>query len=262
MADKLPQVTIPDTEVRRLTASLTGYEYHIHIALPAGYADTKKAYPTLYVLDPHLIFGMSTEIIRLLEHGQELPQLILIGLGLSGPEKDIESYQVRDYVPKAQADDSRAGGAEDFLQFIREDLIPFIGTKYRVDADDRCFVGYSLAGLFGLYALFHHADTFLRYIISSPWMDPDELQVFSFETEYATTHSDLSAQVFISAGSLEPEFVVNNLLKLEKALRNRNYPNLRLETEIFQGETHLSVVPHSLSRGLKVIYGDEKDPRD
>ena len=258
MAEQFPQVTILDTEMRRLASSLTGYEYHIHIALPSGYADTDKTYPTLYVLDPRLTFGMSTELTRLLAFGQELPQLICIGIGFSGPEKDMESYQVRDYVPKAQAEDPRSGGAENFLRFIREDLIPFVSSEYRVDPEDRGFSGYSLAGSFGLYTLFHHPETFQRYIISSAWMDPDDLQVFSFETEYAATHSDLSAQVFIGAGALEPEFVINNILKLEKALQIRNYPSLRLETYIFEGETHLSVVPHTISRGLKTVYGEEK----
>jgi hypothetical protein len=101
----------------------------------------------------------------------------------------------------------------------------------------------------------HHPDTFQRYIIGCPWTDPDDVQVFTFETEYAATHSDLPAQVFIGAGALEPEFVVNKLLKLERAFENRNYPNLRLQTQIFEGETHLSVIPHNMSRGLKVVCG-------
>lgn len=254
MTEQFPQVSIPNTEMRTLTSSLTGYEYQVYVALPDGYSGTDKRYPTLYVLDPHLIFGMSAEISRFLEHGEETPQRILVGIGFSGPAKDIESYQVRDYVPKPQTDDSASGGAETFLRFILEELIPFIRSEYRVDADDRCLAGYSLAGWFGLYTLFHHPDTFLRYIISSPWMDPDDLQIFSFETEYAATHSDLAAQVFIGAGSLEPQFVVNNLLKLEKTLRTRNYPNLRLEIGIFENQTHLSVVPFILSRGVKLVY--------
>lgn len=257
MTEQFPQVTIPDTEVRRLASSRTGYEYRLHIALPAGYADTEKTYPTLYVLDPHLTFGMSTELTRLLAFGNELPQLICIGIGFSGPERDIESFQVRDYVPKAQVDNPRSGGAENFLRFIREDLTPFLTAEYRVDPKDSCFSGYSLAGSFGLYTLFHQPDTFQRYITSSPWMDPDDLQVFSFETEYATTHSDLTAQVFIGAGSREPEFVVANIQKLEKSLRNRNYPNLRLETHIFEDDSHLSVLPQSISRGLQTVYAIE-----
>jgi predicted alpha/beta superfamily hydrolase len=127
-------------------------------------------------------------------------------------------------------------------------------SEYRADPADRCFMGSSLGGIFGLYSLFRHSDTFQRYIIGSPWIEGDNSQALEFETEYATNHSDLPAQVFIGAGSLEPEFVVNNLLQLEKAFQNRNYPNLRLQTQIFEGETHLSVVPYNISRGLKLVY--------
>jgi len=166
----------------------------------------------------------------------------------------MESYQVRNYVPTGSLDEPGSGGAENFLRFIREDLIPLVSSQYRVDPKDRCFSGYSLAGFFGLYTLFHQPDTFQRYIISSPWMDGDDPQMLRFETEYATTHSDLPATVFVGAGSLEPEFMVNNISKLEKAFRNRNYPNLQLHTQIFEGETHLSVLPYTITRGLKVVY--------
>ena len=254
MTTQPPQVTIPDTEMRRLTPSHTGYEYNICVALPAGYADTDKTYPTLYGLDPHLTFGITTKITRLLAFGAELPLLIYIGIGFSGPDKDIESYQMKNYVPTGHLDELGSGGAEDFLRFIREDLIPFVGSEYRADPADRCFEGSSLGGIFGLYALLRHPDTFQRYIIGSPWMEGDDPQMIKLETEYATTHSDLPATVFIGAGSLEPEFVVNNILKLKKAFENRNYPNLQLHTHIFESETHLSVVPYNISRGLKVVY--------
>src|SRR5688500_16621872 len=135
MSEKYPKVTIPNTEARRLTSSLTGYEYHIYIALPTGYADTDKTYPALYVSDPHLTFGMSSEITRLLAFGEELPQLICIGIGFSGPERDIESYQARDYVPKSQADEPKVGGAETFLRFIREDLMQIGRASCGVSGD-------------------------------------------------------------------------------------------------------------------------------
>ena len=85
-------------------------------------------------------------------------------------------------------------------------------------------------------------------------MEGDDPQVLKFGTEFATNHSDLPATVFIGAGSLEAEFVINNILKLKKAFENRNYPNLQLHTHIFEGETHLSVVPYDISRGLKAVY--------
>jgi hypothetical protein len=85
-------------------------------------------------------------------------------------------------------------------------------------------------------------------------MEGADPQALKLETEYATNHSDLPATVFIGAGSLEPEFVVTNIQKLEKSLHNRNYPNLQLHTHIFEGETHLSVIPYNISRGLKAVY--------
>jgi predicted alpha/beta superfamily hydrolase len=254
MSTQYPQVTIPDTEVRRLKSSLSGEEYNILVGLPAGYVASGKTYPTLYALDPHLTFGMCSEIARLLAFGEELPQLIQVGIGFSGSDKDIESYQMKKYLPTGHLDEPGSGGAEDFLRFIREDLIPFMSSEYRTDPVDRCFMGSSLGGIFGLYALFRHPDTFPRYILGSPWMEGDDPLALKFETEYAADHSDLAAQVFIGAGSLEPEFVIKNLLKLEKAFQNRNYPNLNLHTQIFEGETHLSVVPYTISRGLKVVY--------
>lgn len=254
MSTRYPQVTIPDTEVRRLKSSLSGEEYNILVALPAGYAASGKTYPTLYALDPHLTFGMCSEIARLLAFGEELPQLIQVGIGFSGSDKDIESYQMKKYLPTGHLDEPGSGGAEDFLRFICEDLIPFIGSEYRADPVDRCFMGSSLGGIFGLYSLFRRPDTFQRYIIGSPWMEGDDPQTLRFEIEYATDHSDLPAQVFIGVGSLEPDFVVNNLLKLEKAFQNRNYPNLNLHIQVFEGETHLSVVPYNIGQGLRWVH--------
>jgi predicted alpha/beta superfamily hydrolase len=71
MSTRYPQVSIPDTEVRRLKSSLTGDEYNILVALPVGYTDSGKIYPTLYGLDPHLTFGLISEITRLLAFGEE-----------------------------------------------------------------------------------------------------------------------------------------------------------------------------------------------
>lgn len=253
MSAQYPQVTIPDTEMRTLSSSHIDQEYRIFVAFPAGYADSDQTYPTLYTLDADLGFGMTTQIIRLLEFGQELPQLVVIGIGYPVYWMETQPYRLRDYVPTGWREDPRSGGAEDFLRFIREDLVSFVGSEYRVDPEDRCLVGASLGGLFGLYVLLSHPDAFNRYIIGSPWIVQDDPEVFRYESSYAANHSDLSAKVSMGAGSLEPESVVTNTRKLDKALQDRGYDSLRLKTHIFEGETHLSVAPYNLSRGLKIV---------
>lgn len=254
MSTQYPQVTIPDTEMRTLESSHIDQEYKIFVALPAGYSDSDQTYPTLYALDADLTFGMTAQIVRTLEYGQELPQLVVVGIGYPVYWMDTQPYRKRDYVPTGWLEDPGSGGAEDFLRFIREDLFSFVGLEYRVDPEDRCLVGDSLGGLFGLTVLLSRPDAFSRYIIGSPWIVQDDPEVFRCERDYAASHSDLAAKVFMGAGSLEPEPVVANMCRLDEALQNRGYDSLRLKTHVFEGETHLSVVPYNLSRGLKVVY--------
>jgi hypothetical protein len=46
-----------------------------------------------------------------------------------------------------------------------------------------------------------------------------------------------------------------NLENLEHILRARGYAGLEMSATIFQNETHLSVLPGALSRGIRAIYG-------
>jgi uncharacterized protein len=253
MSRQYSQVAIPDTEMRTLSSSYIDQEYNIFVALPPGYADSDKMYPTLYTTDADLIFGAITQITRLLRIGQEVPELVVVGIGYPVHWTETQPYRVRDYVPTGWLEDPRSGEAESFLQFIREDLIPWVVSEYRVDSEDRCYAGHSLGGLFGLYVLLYQPDTFSRYLIGSPWMVQDDPQVFKWESDYAASHSDLPAKVFLAAGSLEPESVVANTRRISEALQDRRYDTLQLTSRIFEGQTHTSVIPYILT-GLNVVY--------
>ena len=50
-----PPVPLPGTELRELTSTPTGRDYHIYVGLPGGYADADERYPVLYLLDGQLI---------------------------------------------------------------------------------------------------------------------------------------------------------------------------------------------------------------
>lgn len=280
---KFPLATIPNTEVRELASSFTDQVYRIFVGLPLGYTTSEKTYPTLYVFDANGSFGMVTEIVRTIQITRELPQMLIVGIGY--PVDSFEAswgLRTRDLCPtendkfwanwdasmKFMLEDAPekpefigSGGGPDFLQFIRKDLIPFVESSYRVDPKDRAIFGDSLGGLYSLYVLFHHPDTFSRYIVGSPSMWWDEEVTFTYESDYAAKNSDLKANVFIGVGALEEPppaasfRMVTNVGKLEKILQERNYPSLKLATHIFPDETHVSVPPAILSRGAKVVFG-------
>ena len=66
---------------------------------------------------------------------------------------------------------------------------------------------------------------------------------------------DLPVRLFMCVGGLESESYINNMNKMAELLRSRKYPNLEIETVIFENETHGSIYQASISRALKMLYG-------
>ena len=273
------QVTLPNTEVRSLSSSTVDQEFRIYVALPLDYQMATDRYPVIYISDANGIFGLVTETVRTLQLFQEVPDMVLVGIGY--PVNDFRqalSPRTRDLTPTkddawiegllklTQGDFTTdgSGGADNFLKFIREELKPFIEANYRIDAEDSSILGHSFGGLFGLYALLHAPNTFKRYIISSPSIWWDREAVFEYEEVHASEHADLPAKVFISAGTLEesmlvpirgvPARFVTNIQALATRLQNRGYKNLTLTLHVFEDESHVSGPPGAISRGLRVVF--------
>jgi predicted alpha/beta superfamily hydrolase len=277
MSSAYPEVTLPDTQVRLLRSSIVNDTYTLHIALPVTYARSKKRYPVVYVADGNDACPLLRLLCETLSAGLEIPRVIVVGIGYeTAKSKDWGRYRERDFLPTdASARDSsrrqaftrsgiRRGQADAFLRFIREELKPFINANYCATPSDSTYVGTSYGGLFGLYALFRHPDTFNRYVIGSPAIHHDKGVIMRLESEYAATHNDLPARLFLSVGAreelddplIEPLFqFVTNVQTLAAVLRERRYPGLQLATHVFEGETHLSVIPVTFSRGLRVVFG-------
>jgi predicted alpha/beta superfamily hydrolase len=198
----------------------------------------------------------------------ELPELIVIGIGYPTlTYKETLGYRSRDYTPtedpawlerfiqaRSLTEAYGTGGAQNFLSFIQEELMPFIQSNYPVDPDDKTMGGSSLSGLFGLYSLFKEPEIFNKYMIGSPSLWWDDEVLFSFERAYADEHDDLPARVFMSIGGLEDESVIRLMQHIVEILQQRDYPSLELTSHIFEGETHLSVPAAAISRGLRVLY--------
>ncbi len=72
----------------------------------------------------------------------------------------------------------------------------------------------------------------------------------------------------MSAGALEaiyePEFaaMVGNVEKLNHILTLRAYKGLELTCHIFENETHLSVIPATMSRGLRSVFESKELIKD
>jgi predicted alpha/beta superfamily hydrolase len=132
-------------------------------------------------------------------------------------------------------------------------------TEFRSAGGCLPLAGHSFGGLFTVYTLFHKPLLFNKYLISSPSLDWDNFEALKEETQfYAGGHKTLQAQVFISSGSLEPDPMMPDVKEFARMLRNRNYTGLELTDYIFKDETHLSVIPFAISKGMRNIYNSKK----
>ena len=271
------QFTIENTQQFEIFSKEINQEFIINIGLPPNYSKDHDRYPVVYVTDAGSNFIGLMGSLPLMQFVNDLPSFVLVGIDYKSPNSmDSMSLRNRDLTPTndkiwmaAQKDmykifgedlpQVEAGGAKYFLDFINDEIKPFINKKYYVDTTDQTYCVFSLGGLFGLYTLFNSSDSFKRYVIGSPSIWWDDRHILKVEEEYAKKNKNLSAKVFMSIGDLEEEGgdnfkMISNMKALSNTLLSRNYKGLDLETAIFEDETHCSAVSATLNRGLRNVF--------
>ncbi|MEN0053846.1 MAG: alpha/beta hydrolase-fold protein [Mucilaginibacter sp.] len=291
--DKYPEARIPNSAVIDMYSKLTGDTLRISILFPQGYnADSTKNYPVIYLTDANFSFASLTQILQVLQMGQDsqngqnskgvlpvkrrdlllgvlqksndvqpyIPDAFVVGIGY----KSTMQWAVQRYWDLTPVEDpsipTKTGGASYFLQFINEELKPMIKNRFHASGP-ATYVGLSLGGLFGLYALFNQPQSFQNYIIGSPSLYYGNRVIFKYFDEFKAKHNDLNARVFMSVGSLEQPnttadtfHMIDNWKILSNKLLDLHFTNLHLNSIMFPNETHLSVGSIAYSTGLRFIF--------
>ena len=250
MTEVPPQVTLLNTEVHLLPSSYVDQTFKLFIALPEGYAESNQTYPILVMTDANWFFSIFNSAIRFLP----VPPMIVVGIGYPTDDfNEVLRLRARDFLPSRDA----TGGGPSFLSFIREELFPFINARYRVNADDRSFWGYSYGGTFGLYTLFNRLDTFKRYIIGAPTLIWDDRLCFDYEREYADQHDDLGTQLYLCVGTADEDLIEHNtslLFEFHSILKSRQYDSLDMDFGVFIDDDHLTGILPCVSWGLRSAF--------
>lgn len=252
-ADTFPVVTLPGTGLVSLHSAATGRDYDIQVSLPADYARNPSArYPVLYVLDGQWDFKLMLSVQGGLTYDRWTPQIIIVGITWSGANANYDSLRAMDLTPAATRQLPGSGVAPRFLEFIKDQLIPFVETTYRADPSRRILMGSSFGGLFTLYALFQDPRLFWGYLAGSPAVTYANRAGFGLETAYAVSHHDLPARLYMAVGSIED--LAAPVQELWSIMRSRNYAGLRLETRLIEGERHSGNKPEAFNRGLRWLF--------
>lgn len=248
-----PPVTIPGSEVRKITSSIVkGQEYELQIFLPGGYASKTKKYPVVYLMDSQWDFPLLKCIYGEHYYDGFIPELIIVGVTWGGINPNPDSLRARDYTPTNTRWTPQSGGADQFLSFMKEELFPFIESNYRAESDNRILMGCSLGGLFTMYAMFTHTDMFAGYAAASPAVGWDNEVLYKYEKDFAAKKLSKPVRLYMTVGDVERERPTFE--RMATFVTGKNYQNVSIYSKVLENTGHSGTKGETYARGLQYIF--------
>jgi predicted alpha/beta superfamily hydrolase len=253
--DNIVQMSIADSHVRVLQSDIVKQEYQLLVKLPAGYGQSDNTYPVIYFLDAQWDFPLMVST-----HGQSyydgfVPNAILVGIQWGGENPDPNVLRARDFTPTHMGDVSNSGGADKFLQFIKQELIPFIGNEYRTN-DNRVLMGSSYGGLFTLYALFNEPEVFDGYIPTSSASAWDNDILYTYAKVFVKKKLTKPIRLYSAIGEFDD--LMPAFDDLFTFFAEQKFKNVSFKFERLKGLGHASLKSAGNTWGLHYVFAKPK----
>jgi predicted alpha/beta superfamily hydrolase len=244
-------------EVKIFHSKILGEDRRIYIQMPAKIKRYEK-YPVLYLLDGEAHTQMAGGQVQYLSEAYKIiPSLIIVGIENTDRTRDLtptHSIIGPDGKPdtSSNAFGKSSGGGENFLQFIKQELMPYIEGNYPT-APYKILSGHSLGGLMALYSLVHHPDFFNAYIAISPSLQWDNEVMLRQVAEKLDPKKISSIILFFSDANEDAAFHENQL-KLDSILKKKNIPGLKYKRLFYPEESHASEPVKAFYDAIRLIY--------
>lgn len=258
--------TIENSTVIPIRSKASGRDYEIFVKTPPGYDKAENAgkrYPVIYLTDGPYTFQVASGLSRVPFSQGRFKEFVIVGLSWAKGDAAADSRR-RDLTPwRDPRIDGETGGGPAHFAFLREEVMPLVEGRYRLDPANRTLAGQSYGGLFGLWVVFHAPETFQNYVLTSPSIWFADKQMLKDEAAYAAGHKDLKATIYLATGSREhpgpqcPDCerdMVGDQALLEKVLKSRSYPGLRMRAGLVEDGFHETTFPVGLMRGMQWLY--------
>jgi predicted alpha/beta superfamily hydrolase len=254
-AQLLDSSRTPGAELYTINSKLLGEKRKIRIQVPLG-GDNYTAYPVLYVLDGEAQMNLvAAEVQYLSESYKIIPNMIVVGIDNTDRMRDLTPSHT-DVGPDGKTDTSakspfkNTGGGEKFLQFLKQEVMPFVDSRYRT-APFQILAGHSLGALMAVYCLVNHPDYFNAYLAISPSFQWDDNTLLK-QTSNASFEKIKNKFLFFSDANEDSSFH-NNQVAFDSLLAKKNSP-LKYKRMFYPGETHISEPVKAFYDGIRFIY--------
>lgn len=281
----------PNAEQWDITSEITGRTYRIYVAAPVGDAEAPPGgYPVIYLTDGDFDFHTTADAVMMQSIGLEIRPAYVVGIGYGKDWQTASRTRCADLLP-TQPDAATLvgleaspltkgavyGEAEAFHQFLVEELRPRIAAAHPVNHEEAVLWGHSFGGLFALHVLFNHPEAYRSYLVNSPSINWSNGAILQEEAKLAVAlrESQVAPRILLTAGEYEEKLadhvklypgvtreqmqemltafgMVTNVVAMADRLRALDgRSGYEADAIIFGEETHLSVLPAAISRGLR-----------
>ena len=234
-----------------LKSEVLGQTRHLNLVISdtVGMQPGKKL-NVVYVLDGDNAFvnlvASQISFVTDMESDKGVPAYLVVGI-------ESENTRMDDFI--AQGEYRVTGRADLFLDFMSNELFPYIEAHYNLN-NHRVCVGHSLGGSLCMHVLCNRDSMFNAYMLFSPNLIYEKHQLIR---DFKTKNPDsLHKFVFIAngdAGELEQNYL-KGVEELDSLITNSpQIDNFKIIFEYMSDVNHSESVPVSFGKAVKEYLG-------
>lgn len=258
------------SDVLTLPSTVLKEDRTIYIHYPKQDSTNFNAsFPVLYLMDGESHFDMLSQYVDYLSRWDVnvIPQMIVVAITNTKRTRDLTPTEsIINYFGKPDTSKvswmKPSGGNEQFLQFIREELMPYVDKHYKT-SPFRIFAGHSFGGIASINCLLTHPDMFSAYIAISPSLWWDGEYVLKLANKKLKKLSTLNKILFYSdasEGVTDLSTYHTNVLTFDSLLSTSAVKGLDYHYKYYPTETHMTEPVLAYYDALRFIYKDWKKP--
>ena len=245
----------------------------VWVYLPNGFNDkSTQRYPVVYLMDGtahfYSVVGMIQQFSQV--NGNTIcPEMIVVGIDNTDRTRDLTPTHIKEdilYLDSSLAKTS--GGGENFISYLRKELIPYIDSHYPTQPF-RMVIGHSFGGLMAMHMLIHHTDLFNVYVSIDPSMWWDNMKYLKQSEQLLQGKKFTNKTLFLGYANTMDEGMdtarvqkdnspmsrhIRSIISVDHLLKSKKNNGLQYASKFYKDDSHTTVPLISTYDALRFVF--------